>query len=161
MPSILLPENTALWRRLSRPIMKPYCLSACCHGNTLTLVAGKKSCSQSWRMLCQKLWEKTSTVQSESNCFSQVITSVAFGLLHLPPHPGKRESAAPPIPPSQWPFLLHSCACHHVSSVYATFAKWNINSRKQNTHPGGSFACALGHQLNNSKGRERSTSGFN
>lgn len=61
--------NTALWRVLRRPIVKHYCLSACCHGNTLTLAAGLKCCSQSWWMPCQNLRREkphfTLTLQSE------------------------------------------------------------------------------------------------
>lgn len=58
--SILWLMNTALWRALRRPIVKDHCLAACCHGNTLTLAAGLKCCSQKWQMLCQerKKWEK-------------------------------------------------------------------------------------------------------
>lgn len=49
IPSILCLMNAALWRVLRRPIVKHHCLPACCHGNTLTLAAGLKCCSQSWR----------------------------------------------------------------------------------------------------------------
>lgn len=52
--SILWLMNAALWRALRRPIVKHHCLAACCHGNTLTLAAGLKCCSQKWQMLCQE-----------------------------------------------------------------------------------------------------------
>lgn len=75
-----------LWRVLRRPVVKHHCLPACCHGNTLTLAAGLKGCSQSWRMPFARICEERKKKASLCPDSAEWIEIQFVGFLHKSLH---------------------------------------------------------------------------